>query len=136
MTDGHSCSILLVQHELRKCQPLPSVRRVRHQHEAYVEDLDEAGRHDLVEKVMLGLYPNCKDHLYVVNDTLQDEYGTRTTFRYTSQQRLKESRAKERLRLRERKKRIRNQTWMGQENVSVARIQSTYLQDCYPRSHT
>ena len=131
MTDGWSVTILLVADRYKNRRMLPHVS-TRGQRETYVQDLTEAESLLLLPKpLILGLDPNCRDHLFVCATS---EPGGHT-WRYTSQQRLKESKSKPRKKRREKRSRRTKVPTPQGAHVSVAAFQSNYLIGLNQKSH-
>ena len=123
MTDGWSVTILLVAARYRHLDRLPHIS-TRGQKETYVNDLNEGESLLLLNKPLIfGLDPNCRDHLFV---SATSEPGGHT-WRYTSQQRLKESKSKARRKRREKRSMLTKVPTPEGGHISIAAFQSTYL---------
>lgn len=84
-TDGVSCSIILLREDLvgKRLRAQPSTPR----DEKYIDDLSVEERTGLLDKKVVAIDPNMSDLIYCIDDVDK-------TFRYTQNQRRKETKAK------------------------------------------
>lgn len=86
-TDGIGCSIILVLKEVADLKYKPK-QKLGHDKELYLDDINEITRTRLLKKKMVAIDPNKSDLIYCTADETD---GKCTKFRYTQNQRNKES---------------------------------------------
>lgn len=99
ITDGVSCSILFVKEKYYH-KMVPSINIKNLPNEKYIDDLTKEDYERLCDKKIIAIDPNKGDLIYSVDDVIKE----RNHYRYTQDQRRRETKSKKYQKIREKEK--------------------------------
>lgn len=96
ITDGVSCSVLFVKEEYYK-KMIPKFKFKEISNEKYIDELENTDYERILNKNIVAIDPNKGDLLYCIDDALK----SRNHYRYTQDQRRKETKSKKYMKIKE-----------------------------------